>query len=488
MSQRSAFIVLMLLLAIFPISHSTNAQDIEPTIEIPTSTPDVLATSTTVPLTETSLPITQEPTVNVPTLQQGSTENTQIVDSEGSQFNWGTDFGIPLAIESISVFLFGVIVWRFLVWRERRYERTQAATLSDEAKRRYLKNILREIDSNVQIMEPTVKLHRIGINIKALEEFLDTDEPERRKMINDFASTSPKIKIPSSTYWEALVSSGLLPQLIDADLMSEIADFYQQLRIIKNSTKVPSMDKAIEWVLTISMGLFSSVHWDILDAAQLYLDESIKEESTLAKQYDFIPSLYLAVAMGKSTSQKLADELEDKVGVRSNSRLEHKMSDAFDIAADYVASAMKFSGVEIVGLNRKWTQTFEFGANSTDYICLQLNISPPPGWGKSITYYWAESFDYYASPTREAYVIGNCLFFEGTEKELKHYLPDIRACIIKMNQEYHKHFDDFQQLVKSAASKDTDRLDRLDDYIRNNQGIGKCPKDLRKSRFPRSSK
>lgn len=110
-----------------------------------------------------------------------------------------------LTIEFISVVILGSVVALVLDYQRKKYEAHQAEQISREAKRRYLIYIKDEINANLMLMHG-----------KSTE---DQSRP----------ATAMVFK---TTYWDALVPSGLLPSLLEQGLLSGISDFYHALRVL----------------------------------------------------------------------------------------------------------------------------------------------------------------------------------------------------------------------------------------------------------------
>lgn len=158
-----------------------------------------------------------------------------------------TDFWPNLAVEFLSSLIFGVIVLAVLDFQRRSFEASQVERISRDAKRRYLTNIKKEIqDNTIPLLASYAE--QLGEAIergKSADEFwegkIDRWDTEIsleawRKIRQLIESASqpigampPKL-LAKTTYWDALIPSGVLTSLLSEDLLGEIADYYQLLR------------------------------------------------------------------------------------------------------------------------------------------------------------------------------------------------------------------------------------------------------------------
>lgn len=358
------------------------------------------------------------------------------LDSQSAEFQ--------IILQGISVFLFGGIVAYIIETQNRKYEQTQQTQTSNLSRLRYLRGIRMEIKS---ILKPFNYFELFFFDKEKAEDMFDKGE-----QIPGIAESIHSIQdISKTTYWDALVPSGLLPSVVSPELLSKISDFYHLLRVLIRVIDDFKSELQQDELTSASRGISLKVH-------NLFLGETISGFS----KNTFMPILKDLTGKGREILPALDSEIGYLEKLEGFSELENE----FIIPKDDEKTTHFFTDITLVNLNEYRTTQKEGGnsnnrahydiededdnddldnindSNTTnkdpEYVfCLRLSSTPPSDWGNSVKYREPKHRQSWEAPYRyEAEIKGRYLIFEGRKQELLDNLPNIVSAIANMNKKY----------------------------------------------------
>ena len=225
------------------------------------------------------------------------------------------DFWSNLTVEALGGLVFGVIFMAVLDFQRRSFETRRTVSVSKQSKCRYLVNIKKEIDDNIIVPRTALQT-----GFKEEQEGGRSDEEIIQEVCGEFGQDvtsndmdtlrvmlrhTPYVEMQSenlrmlskTTYWDALMPSGLLPSLLDESMLGKIADFYHALRVI---------DKSEELIREYL------IKQDAEHAMRGYNHNMLRFspfEVTRIRKLCYEPAVFMIVVKGTQLSQELGREI-----------------------------------------------------------------------------------------------------------------------------------------------------------------------------------
>jgi hypothetical protein len=218
-------LAMLLIILLFLLNITTSAQTPESTSTVsPTNTPELVLSETATPIvSETSTEEIEEDAVNL------SINNNDLFDSS----DW-SQFWPGLILEFIGSCILAILAALIVLIAQLMYQRSREKYLTQKDKRKYLRNIQSEIRYNVNLLQPLADQE----DLKNMT-YEDIDQLFKYRETN-FELIEKIVRLQQATlktsYWNILILSGLLPSIIDQDLLAAIVSFYHNLKIIAVST------------------------------------------------------------------------------------------------------------------------------------------------------------------------------------------------------------------------------------------------------------
>lgn len=396
MAKRLILVVLICFVTVLFIPFATVSQALQST---PISTP----------LTPTPAPIVTSP----PAVPQ-SFSNQQSgwdIDTQSAAFLIG--------IEAISVLLFGGILALVLEWQRRKHERHQREQLSTESRISYLKGIRREVKT---IIEP---FESLLIDEKIAEEMADRGEqiPQTRpfESLEDLQKT---------TYWEALVPSGLLPSVTSPETLSKIAEFYQQLRVTVSLLRhrYEQIDRGER------LRSDNKYAARVMAAFQEEDDRQFVRERLAPSLLDLVQQgADLVVLLDGEIGQFSGDDYEQEPQEATSAERDSEFEDIYLVDLNEHLSSRKIDPYKNDWGRTGRTNIFDQEIDEIELgLVLRLSAKPPEEWGDRLYY---GDYDYYEN-RKYAEVQHRYVIFEGTSKELIEHLAELEEAIAEKNKRY----------------------------------------------------
>lgn len=392
-----------------------------------------------------SLSVTHVPTstiasptpVAIPTV----TANPVVATSSSTQTIFGitVDSQSPsfaIIVEAISVLLFGSILALILEWQSRRYQRSQERSTSNEAKYRYLLGIKREIEL---ILEPFESWMKVAGDSESYREMQD-----RGQDVPDISSSFLNIlDWGKTTYWDALVPSGLLPSLASPDLLAQIADFYQHLYILVRHISDVIRGEEQRALRIAGQGKYAAMAEALVNAPH---------EAEKARQIG--KDLEQFLLLGKKALDGLEEEL-NRLSAYLNVPIEMAKPSVQESVSEPKQDA-GFKDITLLNLNEHLTKRGSESQRANRYyyqekedpelftFVLRLSDKPPAEWGEDVDFgplikqtdrygrrYWVHQYT--------ATVKGRYLLVESRKDKLVEHVPYLRLAVAQKNETYRKN-------------------------------------------------
>ena len=328
--------------------------------------------------------------------------------------------GFQIILEAISVLFFGGIMAYILESQKRRYEQSQQIQTSNLARLRYLRGIKTEIEA---ISKP-FEVFTILADKKKAEEILDRGE-EFQDVSESFRSIQD---ISRTTYWDALVPSGLLPSVVSPEVLSKISDFYHLLRVL-----IRMLDDIEQYDIESNRSGNNS--------KLTYMFKELHKEEYFKKK--LLPTITELATSGKDVLGELNVEIKTLEMILDI--VPNPIDSSFDENSDVPGNrGLEFTDIFLENLNEFLTQkksqdNAEGGENIYEFT-LRLSKKPPEDWGDTIEYgnkksgrstYWRSEEGH-----QEAIIKGRYLILKCTKSQLKNNLARLILSIRKKNEEY----------------------------------------------------